>query len=357
MKPRIITFYLPQYYPTEFNDKWWEPGFTEWTNVAKAKPLFPGHYQPKLPGALGFYDLRVSETRIKQAELAKQAGIESFMYWHYWTDGKSLLSEIFNEVVKTGKPDFGFCLCWANHTWAKNAWNGFDKSVTLLEQKYPGEEDHIKHFMALLPAFRDTRYTRVNGKLLFAIFAPYNIPHVDQFVSTWNKLAKINKLNGFYFVALNRNMSKTRELISMGYDAVVEDLMDDFRRNHYAYNNILFRVLRKFLKIPIGNNYKDYCDFFLKKYDVAFRRFPCIYPNWDHSARSGNVATIFRNAEPSIWGRFCMQLFAKCENLPHEENLIFIKSWNEWGEGNYLEPDRRYGMGYINELWKATQKY
>lgn len=353
MKPRIITFYLPQYYPTPFNDKWWEPGFTEWTNVAKAKPLFPGHYQPKLPGALGFYDLRVPETREKQAELAKKAGIESFMYWHYWTAGQSVLSEIFNEVVKTGKPDIGFSLCWANHTWAKNAWNGSKNKVTLMEQKYAGIEDHTKHFMELLPAFKDKRYTRVNKKLLFAVFAPFNIPQANQFFDTWNRLAKENGLNGFYFVALNRDMSKSKELIEMGYDATIEDLMDDFRNNHFAYNNILCRSMRKFFGIPIGNNYQDYCNFFLERYDTAPQKFPCIYPNWDHSARSGNVATIFRNAEPTIWGDFCKKLFNKCSQSDQDENLVFIKSWNEWGEGNYLEPDRRYGMGYIEELSKA----
>lgn len=351
--PRLIAFYLPQYYPTSFNDKWWEPGFTEWTNVAKAKPLFHGHYQPKLPGELGFYDLRVPETRAKQAMLAKDAGIESFMYWHYWSAGKHVLSEVLKDVVESGKPDMEFSLCWANHTWAKNAWNGAKKAVTLLEQKYPGEDDDVEHFNFLLPVFKDKRYTRVNGKLLFAVFAPYNLPQTKLFFDLWNRLAKEKGLGGFYFLALNKDRKKAHELLSMGFDGIIDDLMDDFRESHYMYTNIFFRTLRKFGGVVFGNNYLDYCDFFIKKYTPMAKHFPCIYPNWDHSARSGKIATIFRNVEPEIWGDFCKRLFAKCSRQPTEENLIFIKSWNEWGEGNYLEPDRRYGRGYLEELKKA----
>jgi hypothetical protein len=353
MKPRIITFYLPQYYPTDFNNKWWEPGFTEWTNVAKAKPLFPGHYQPKLPGELGFYDLRVADTREKQASLARKAGVESFMYWHYWTGGRKVLNEVFEEVVNSGHPDFGFSICWANHSWAKNAWNGTKKAVTLLEQLYPGNEDNIAHFNDLLPAFKDKRYTRVNGKLLFAVFAPFNVPNTHEFFDTWNRLAEENGLGGFYFLALNKEPNRTEELKTMGYDGVINDLMDDFRASHYMYTNIFFRALRKFGGVVFGNNYLDYCNFFINEYEPRPNQFPCIYPNWDHSARSGNIATIFRNAAPGIWGDFCKRLFIKCRALPAEENLIFIKSWNEWGEGNYLEPDRRYGRGYLEELKKA----
>lgn len=357
MKPRVIAFYLPQFYPTDFNDKWWEPGFTEWTNVAKARPLFPGHYQPKLPGALGFYDLRVPDTRERQAELAKNAGVESFMYWHYWTDGKKVLNEVFEDVVKSQKPEMGFCLCWANHSWTKNAWNGFTRSTMLLEQKYTGEKDHIAHFYDLLPAFKDKRYTRINGKLLFAIFAPFDLPETAFFIETWNSLAQKNNLKGFYFVALNRNPEKNNELLSLGYSAVVEDLMSSFRESHYVYNNVLFRFLRKYCGLVIGNNYSDYCKFLLQYTKISKSKFPCVYPNWDHSARSGKVATIFRNAHPPIWGQLCRNLFALYSDIPEEEALFFIKSWNEWGEGNYMEPDRKYGEGYINELKKALLSY
>ncbi len=352
-KPRVIAFYLPQYYPTKFNDEWWEPGFTEWTNVAKAKPLFCGHYQPKLPGELGFYDLRLPETREKQAELAKIAGVESFMYWHYWTDGKKVLNEVIEDVVRTGKPDMNFCLCWANHSWTKCAWNGFDSTTMLMEQKYPGKEDHIRHFYDLLPIFKDSRYTRVNGRLLFAIFSPTAFPEIEEFMSIWNELAEQNGLNGFYFAALNGCPPRTGQLKSAGFDMVIEDHMNSFREHHYAYNNIVLRALRLLFGIVVGNNYVDYCRYYLDNFKLSDGVVPCIYPNWDHSARSGKIATIFRNAEPKIWGKFCTKLFDKMRILPHDRNIVFIKSWNEWGEGNYMEPDRRYKRGYINELREA----
>lgn len=352
-KPRVIAFYLPQYYPTPFNDEWWEPGFTEWTNVTKAKPLFPGHYQPKLPGELGFYDLRLPEIRDKQAELANLAGVESFMYWHYWTNGKKVLNEVFEDVVNSGKPNLGFCLCWANHSWTKCAWNGFTETTMLMEQKYPGEEDHIKHFYDLLPSFRDKRYTKVNGRLLFAIFSPFSVPDLKGFTILWNKLAEENGLNGFYFVGLNKNIEEKKELGRLGLDAMLLDLMSDFRDSCYIYNGLMFRILRKTFGIVFGNNYKDYCQYYIEHIDSSDNVFPCIYPNWDHSARSGKLATMFRNATPEIWGRLCAEVFKKRAHLPHEENFVFVKSWNEWGEGNYLEPDRRYGRAYIFELRKA----
>lgn len=353
MKPRVIAYYLPQYYPTDFNDKWWEPGFTEWTNVAKMKPLFPGHYQPKLPGALGFYDLRLPETRERQAELAKQAGVESFMYWHYWTAGKKVLNEVFEDVVRLQKPDMGVSLCWANHSWTKCAWNGFNETTMLMEQKYPGKQDYIDHFNDLLPAFKDKRYTRVNGKLLFAIFSPMGLPDTEVFMETWQQLAKENGLGGFFFAALNGDRKNTAELQSRGYDTVIEDMMGEYTGTKAVYTSHILAGLRKYFNLVIGNNYSDYCEYVLKHFKLQKGIVPCIYPNWDHSCRSGKKAAIFRNAEPRIWGDFCKRLFKQYKDTPEEESLVFVKSWNEWGEGNYLEPDRRYGMGYIEELRKA----
>ena len=165
MKVRILAYYLPQFHPFKENDEWWGKGFTEWTNVARAKKLFLGHYQPHIPADLGFYDLRVPEVREQQAELARMAGIEAFCYYEYWFgNGRQLMELPFEEVVSTGKPDFPFCLCWANHSWYKKLWDpqkkGKDK--LLIEQKYPGKDDYINHFNHLLPAFRDNRYVRVN---------------------------------------------------------------------------------------------------------------------------------------------------------------------------------------------------
>ena len=207
MKARVIALYLPQFHPIPENDKWWGPGFTEWTNVAKAKPLFRGHYQPRIPADLGFYDLRLPETREQQAVMAQEAGIEGFCYYHYWFgNGKQLLERPFNEVLASGKPDFPFCLCWANHDWSNKTWrrtSALQKDGMMIAQTYPGHADHVAHFMTLLPAFKDKRYMTVDGKLLFTVYDPLNFPNVSDFLSTWQQLAREHGLPGFFFVGMS----------------------------------------------------------------------------------------------------------------------------------------------------------
>src|SRR4030067_795308 len=195
---RVIALYLPQYHPIPENDEWWGKGFTEWTNAAKAKPMFRGHYQPHTPADLGFYDLRVSETRIAQAEMAREYGIEAFCYYHYWFAGKRVLERPFNEVLESGEPDFPFCLCWANQTWTC-IWHGAPKRV-LIEQTYPGYDDHRNHFDVLLRAFTDRRYVTVDGKPLFLIYEPLDIPEVKKMTELWRKWAEQAGLKGLYLV-------------------------------------------------------------------------------------------------------------------------------------------------------------
>ena len=199
MKARLIAHYLPQFHPIPENDEWWGPGFTEWTNVTKARPLFPGHYQPRLPADLGFYDLRVPEVRERQAQLAREAGIEAFCYWHYWFAGRRILERPFNDVLKSGKPDFPFCLAWANESW-QGHWHGCERR-TLIEQTYPGESDYDAHFQALLPAFRDRSYLRIEDRPLFVVYRPALIPNPGDFTRRWNLLAQGHGLPGVHFLA------------------------------------------------------------------------------------------------------------------------------------------------------------
>lgn len=198
---RVIAFYLPQFHPVPENDEWWGKGFTEWTNVGKARSLFPGHYQPKVPADLGYYDLRVSETRKAQADMAREYGIEGFCYWHYWFgNGKRLLERPFNEVLASGEPDFPFCLAWANESW-RGYYHGIKAKETLIDQLYPGEEDYIAHFNAVLPAFKDKRYITVDGKPLFMIYHPFdNQMEINTFIKLWRELAVQNGLEGIFFV-------------------------------------------------------------------------------------------------------------------------------------------------------------
>lgn len=183
---RLIAFYLPQFHPIPENNEWWGKGFTEWTNVAKAKALFPGHYQPHVPADLGFYDLRVPETRIAQAELAREHGIEGFCYWHYWFGGKRLLERPFNEVLKSGEPKFPFCLGWANESWS-GIWHGCADKI-LMEQTYLGIEEEERHFNAVVDALFDERYLRVDDKPIFYIYKPQQLPKPEALSNIGSRL-------------------------------------------------------------------------------------------------------------------------------------------------------------------------
>lgn len=354
-KPRLIAFYLPQFYPTKENDEWWQPGFTEWTNVGRAKPLFPGHHQPKVPADLGYYDLRVPETREKQAELAQEAGIEGFCYWHYWFAGRRLLDRVFHEVVESGKPDFPFCLCWANHSWLKKVWDPTKPNTMLMEQTYPGEQDYINHFKAMLPAFKDKRYMKVNGKLIFGVFSPLDIPDFDLFKSIWNRLAKENGLEGFYFFGLCYGMDNGKLVVDKGFDAACIDYMQKQNIINNPISFFFWKVIRKFTTIPKLMTYNGYVKDMLKSFVAKEKYIPCIGPNFDHSPRSKNRGVILLGSTPLKWNKFCKAIFNKVKFRSHEENIVLIKSWNEWGEGNYLEPDIKYGKQYIEMTRNAVE--
>jgi len=356
-KVRAIAFYLPQFYPTPENDEWWEPGFTEWTNVARAKPLFKGHYQPRIPRELSFYDLRVPEVREKQADLAREAGIEGFCYWHYWFgNGKRLLSEVFHEVVKTGKPDYPFCLCWANHSWYAKTWDPNVPDKLLMEQTYPGEEDFIAHFNAMLPAFKDKRYIRVNGKLLFGIFQPWEID-IALFSNTWNRLAEENGLKGFHFFAFSQGMSPyLRSDLSL-FDSVVLDPLSDVLDPNLLPTK---EQKRRRKKLHDGKPYYISYDYYVEKALENFKDYPmiypCINPDFDHTPRSGYRAKILHGSTPQKWAELLRKTIEMFSYRPQEENLLFIKAWNEWGEGNYLEPDSKFKKGYIEEMAEILKR-
>lgn len=348
-KPRLISFYLPQFYPTPENDEWWCKGFTEWTNVGRAKPLYKGHYQPKVPADLGYYDLRVPEVREQQAIMAKEVGIEGFCYWHYWFAGRRLLDRVFKEVVESGKPDFPFCLCWANHSWYAKTWDPNIPDRLLIKQTYPGVKDYEEHFYAMLPAFKDKRYIKVGNKLLFGLFSPLDIPDFDVFKNLWNKLAQRNGLSGFYFFGFTYCNEDIDNILKTGFDSTVYDAVKEHIDN-ISFTN---RLLRKVFKRPLITQYDDYVKAALDKTLVSSVKHPCINPNFDHSPRSAYRGVVLHNSTPEKWGSLCHSIFNKCKDRSKEENLVFIKAWNEWGEGNYLEPDLKFGHGYLNELKKA----
>lgn len=375
MKARVIAFYLPQFYPIAENDNVWGPGFTEWTNVAKARPLFRGHYQPRIPADLGFYDLRLPETREQQAQLAKEAGIEGFCYWHYWMgNGKRLLERPFNEVLESGKPDFPFCLAWANHDWKTNTWKNNGGNCMICEQKYPGDEDYTNHFNYVLNAFRDHRYITVDGKPLFLIYDPYHFKDVEHFINLWQKLAKENGLKGIHFVAMCSstttikrtdngfkrvlpNLESSKEVydsfLDLGFDGI-----NSFgkSRAEMLYMGKYRRIIRKaaqkiFPWLPtLKYNYSKTMKYFFAPEDAWDNVYPTILPQWDRTPRAGKHEGIYINSTPENFEVHMKQAIELIKAKPQERKILFLRSWNEWGEGNYVEPDTKYGHGFLKAI-------
>lgn len=356
-KPKVIAFYLPQYHPTPDNDKWWGKGFTEWTNVGKARPLFRGHYQPHVPADLGYYDLRLPEIREAQTDLAREAGIEGFCYYHYWFgDGKQELELPFNEVLKSGKPDFPFCLCWANESWHSKFWNkdGVVKKKLLIEQKYGDKKEWEHHFYHLLPAFKDLRYIRINNKPVFLIYKEEEFVEIKEFIKYWNDLAARNGLDGIYFIAhkfSNLNAHMINNVLAKGFNAInTVGLWEAKKRCRSFIQKIYDKCKLKLWNLPNVCSYKNVFPYFISNIDSLENVYPTIIPNWDHTPRSGKVGYVLDNSTPAYFAEHVKQVLSIVANKPNNMQIIFLKSWNEWGEGNYMEPDLKYGKGYINAL-------
>ncbi len=294
---RLIAFYLPQYHPIPENDEWWGKGFTEWTNTAKAQPLFPGHYQPHVPADLGFYDLRLAESRVAQAEMAKQYGLEGFCYYHYWFGGKKLLERPLEEVLQSGKPDFGFCMCWANQTWT-GVWHGAPGRI-LIEQTYPGDEDHRNHFEYLLPAFQDERHIRVDGKPVFVIYSPMEIPDVKRTMDLWREMAVAAGLKGLHLVAAVSSDWVPQE---HGFDASITSRLPKLRGSVSAGSPVkwLLNQYRKKRGWPSIYSYEKILSVLLDKEKQGIENYNCVIPNWDNTPRSGENGLVFQGSTPAV---------------------------------------------------------
>ena len=384
-KARVIAFYLPQFHPIPENDLWWGKGFTEWTNVAKAKPLFKNHYQPRIPADLGFYDLRIPEVRQAQAELAREAGIEGFCYYHYWFgNGKRLLERPFQEVLRSNKPDFPFCLCWANHSWSNRTWeksNLFEHNSLLMEQQYLGENDYTEHFYSILDAFKDERYIKIDEKPIFLIYDVYAFEEISFFIKKWRELAKLNGLKDIYFIGMTNstlsfrfnskgqkvnvlpNLVSSSEVynyvLNLGFDAV-----NSFgkRRGEMLYSGKYADLVKKILT-RIGLNFvtnkfdyeKTVRGYFVSE-DKWENVFPTILPQWDRSARVGKADGVYVNSQPEKFKIHVENALKYVLDKEPEHRVIFLKSWNVWAEGNYIEPDLRYGKKYIEVLNECLNK-
>lgn len=352
---RLIAFYLPQFHPIPENDEWWGKGFTEWRHVVKAKPLFPGHYQPHLPTDLGFYDLRFPETREAQADLAREYGIYGFCYYHYWFNGRRLLEYPFSEVLSSGKPDFPFCLCWANENWTRR-WDGGDEEI-LMKQVY-SEEDDRQHIRWLINAFRDKRYIRINGKPVFLVYAANKIPDLLKTTSLWREEARKEGIGDIFLCRVESFPDERGVPAQIGFDDAVEFQPEWGNLGRPRKQGRLWQLAMKlnlltraYTDISVYD-YSAIVERMLQKPTPPYKRFPCLTPSWDNSPRRKTNAVIFANSRPALYEKWLRGIIEKYSLGNSEENIVFINAWNEWGEGNHLEPCLRWGRAYL----EATQR-
>ena len=344
-----IAIHLPQFHPFPENDAWWGKGFTEWTNVVKARPYFKGHYQPHLPADLGFYDLRLEEARIAQAQLAAEHGIYGFCYYHYWFNGKRLLQRPLDDMIKSGKPDFPFMLCWANENWTRR-WDGNDKEI-LIEQHYNTEDDkaHIKFLCAHF--FSDARYIKVDDKPFFIIYRPELIPDIATTLLTWRVAAReagIGELHIGYMYT-----RETGDLHRHGFDCSIEFQPDfsDLAVRHWGqpWERALHKFGLKESAFLVNRvfEYRAYAEKMMLERKIMADRYPGITPMWDNAARRKSNATIFRNSTPAVYKKWLNTIVENYREVEGNDKFIFINAWNEWAEGNHLEPCQRWGKQYL----------
>ena len=358
-KPRLIAFYLPQFYPTPDNDEWWGKGYTEWTNVVQGRPHFKDHYQPHLPADLGFYDLRLPEAREAQAALAKEYGIHGFCYYHYWFNGKRILERPLDEVLISGNPDLPFCICWANEAWTRT-WNGHQNKI-LMQQSYSLEDDlaHIRH---LLPTLSDERYIKVDGKPLVLVYRIELLPNPQSTADSWRNEAVKSGLPGLFLVRVESNyVLGSTNPAAVGFDAAVRFQPNFTASNISTVKTIagktikdrypgLHRIAKQLRPQSKSDIIYDYAELYRRWRDTplrAERHFECVTPMWDNSARRYRGATIVKNSTPELYEQWLREAVNRSTPDSRKERTVFINAWNEWAEGCHLEPCRRWGRKYL----------
>jgi lipopolysaccharide biosynthesis protein len=336
---RLIAFYLPQFHPVPENDQWWGKGFTEWTNVAKARPLFNEHYQPHLPADLGFYDLRVAETREAQAQLARDHGIFGFCYYYYWFNKRRLLERPLNEVVASGKPRFPFCVCWANESWTRR-WDGGDNEV-LVRQEHSIADD-LAFIHGLFPLFRDERYIRVLGRPLLLVYRTDLFPDPRRTAEAWRRATRDAGLGDLYLVKVE-SFQGTGDPETIGFDAAAEfpghqvpaETEYDVRHQIPGFQTRLF-------------NYPAYADLMMQRPEPGYKRFAGVLPSWDNTPRMASRGSLFADSSPAKYQEWLATAVKQTRRrFRGDERIIVINAWNEWGEGCHLEPDQKYGLEYL----------
>ena len=378
---KIIAFYLPQFHNIPENDEWWGNGFTEWTNVKKAKPLYEGHMQPRVPLGGNYYNLLDDNVKIWQADLAKKYGVYGFCYYHYWFNGKMLLEKPMEQMLANKEVDMPFCICWANEPWTK-AWVG-DERKLLIAQEYGKEEEWKQHFMYLLPFFKDERYITKDGKPLFVFYRPDIVPCMKEMIETWDKLAKENGLSGitFAFQSGDYDWNNSKEANLFDYDIEFQPPY----ASHWLYSNDgkFVSALKKCRRLLAGwagkkfgidlyrygtAQYKKMTGQTVANYDSMWQKIieakpvrsnsiPGAFVKWDNTPRHGERGQI--NVGTPEKFEYYLSKQIKHAREDYHEDMIFMYAWNEWAEGGYLEPDEddKYGsVSYTHLTLPTTER-
>jgi lipopolysaccharide biosynthesis protein len=355
---RLIAFYLPQFHPTPENDAWWGPGFTEWRNVALARPLFRGHEQPRIPADLGFYDLRLDETRRAQAELARAYGLAGFCYYHYWFGGRRLLHRPLDAVLESGEPELPFCLCWANEDWTR-AWDG--RSGEVIVRQEHSEADDRAHMRWLARALADPRAIRVGGRPLLLVYRALKLPDPARTIRTWREEARALGLGELYLCRVEGLSAERGDPRPLGFDAAVEFQPDWTQLGRPLRRGRLRRALWKLgLSRSAYQRHRIYSyaqvvEGMLRRPPAPYPRFPCVTPRWDNTPRRAADGAVLHGSTPALYGRWLERVIAGFRPPSPDENLIFVNAWNEWAEGAHLEPCLRWGRAYLEATRAALR--
>ncbi len=346
---KLVAFYLPQFHPIPENDAAWGPGFTEWMQVARARPLYVGHRQPRLPRDLGFYDLRLPETRLAQSRLASEFGISAFCYYYYWFNGERLLERPLEEVLASGEPDFPFCICWANENWSRR-WDGRESDV-IIGQRYA--DGFARRFINdVIPILRDPRYLRFNGKPVLLVYRVRQIPHMREVIDIWRQECRDAGIGEVHLCGVR--LPDIVDVHSLGFDAAV-----DFPPHHIPLRNVTAALTG--LDADFNGLAYDY-DYAVRS-SLATKGFGYRKPvhrgvmlAWDNTPRRGTAAHIAHGATPELYEKWLAGVLdQELRNGPGDEAMIFINAWNEWAEGTNLEPDTEFGYGFLNATQAAVE--